>query len=80
MVDIKGVTHFTIPVSNIERSKDFYTEVVGMKHLATVPNGQMAFFDAGGTCVILVKRDAPICRQQEGSDGVHHAFMTEALS
>jgi len=24
MVDIKGVTHFTIPVSNIERSKDFY--------------------------------------------------------
>src|SRR5215472_13529270 len=77
MVDIKGVAHFTIPVSDIQRSKDLYTEVVGMKHLATVPNGQMAFFDAGGTCVILVKRDAPIYRQQEGSDGVHHAFIVD---
>jgi len=80
MVDIKGVAHFTIPVSDIARSKDFYTEVVGMKHLATVQNGQMAFFDAGGTCVILVKRDAPIHREQEGSDGVHHAFMVDQAS
>src|SRR5215472_13261636 len=71
MVDIKGVAHFTIPVSDMERSRRFYTEIVGMKHLATLPNGKMAFFDAGGTCIILVKRDAPIHRQQEGSDGVH---------
>ena len=77
MVDIKGVAHFTIPVSNMERSKRFYTEIVGMKHLATVPNGRMAFFDAGGTCIILVKREAPIHRQQEGSDGVHHAFIVD---
>lgn len=77
MVDIKGVAHFTIPVSDIERSKRFYCDIVGMKHLATVANGNMAFFDAGGTCIILVKRAAPIHRQQEGSDGVHHAFMVD---
>jgi len=75
MVEIKGVAHFTIPVSDMKRSRRFYTDVVGMKHLATVPSGQMAFFDAGGTCIILVKREAPIQRQQEGSDGVHHAFI-----
>lgn len=77
MVDIKGVAHFTIPVSDIERSKRFYCDIVGMKHLATVANGNMAFFDAGGTCIILVKREAPIHRQQEGSGGVHHAFMVD---
>ncbi len=77
MVDIKGVAHFTIPVNNMERSKRFYTDIVGMRHLATLPNGKMAFFDAGGTCIILVKRDAPIHRQEEGSDGVHHAFMVD---
>jgi catechol 2,3-dioxygenase-like lactoylglutathione lyase family enzyme len=31
MVDIKGVAHFTIPVSNMERSRRFYTDIVGMK-------------------------------------------------
>jgi hypothetical protein len=75
MVDITSVAHFTIPVSDMERSKVFYTEVVG--HL---PSFRTIFFDSGGTCVILVKRDAPIHRQQEGSDGVHHAFRTEAHS
>ena len=75
MVDIQGVAHFTIPVSDMERSKRFYTEVVGMKHLSTVARGTMAFLDAGGVCIILVKRDAPINRQSEGSDGVHHSFM-----
>jgi len=59
MVDIKGVAHFTIPVSDMERSKRFYTEIVGMQHLATLPNGKMAFFDAGGICIILVKRADP---------------------
>jgi catechol 2,3-dioxygenase-like lactoylglutathione lyase family enzyme len=77
MVDIRGVAHFTIPVSDMERSQRFYTEVVGMKHLATVANGKMAFLDAGGTCIILVKRDPPIHHTEEGSDGVHHAFMID---
>jgi catechol 2,3-dioxygenase-like lactoylglutathione lyase family enzyme len=75
MVDIQGVAHFTIPVSDMERSKRFYSDIVGLKHLATLPSGTMAFFDAGGTCIILVKRNAPINRHEEGSDGVHHAFM-----
>jgi catechol 2,3-dioxygenase-like lactoylglutathione lyase family enzyme len=77
MVDIQGVAHFTIPVSDMERSKRFYADVVGLKHLATIPSGTMAFFDAGGTCIILVKREAPINRREEGSDGVHHAFMID---
>lgn len=77
MVDIKGIAHFTIPVSDMARSKRFYTDVVGMKHLATVAKGTMAFFDAGGTCIILVQRDPPIHRSAEGSDGVHHAFIID---
>jgi catechol 2,3-dioxygenase-like lactoylglutathione lyase family enzyme len=77
MVDIQGVAHFTIPVSDMDRSTRFYTDVVGMKHVATIPTGNMAFFDAGGVCVILVKRKAPINRQEEGPDGVHHAFMVD---
>lgn len=74
MVDITSVVHFSIPVSDIERSTRFYTEIVGCRHLATVGQGTMSFLDAAGTCLILVKRDPPIHRAAENHGGVHHAF------
>ena len=77
MVALKRVAHFSIPVSNIAASTRFYTEVVGCRHLATTPNGQMAFLDAAGTCLILVKRDPPINPVREDHGGVHHAFAIE---
>ena len=74
MVAITSVVHFSIPVSDIERSTRFYTDIVGCRHLATVGQGTMAFLDAAGTCLILVKRDPPINPVQENHGGVHHAF------
>lgn len=78
MIEIKGVAHFSIPVSDVERSRRFYTEVVGCKHLFTPPRGHMSFIDAGGTCLILVKRDPPINPQLDDHDGVHHSFVIES--
>jgi glyoxylase I family protein len=69
MVAIKSVVHFSIPVSDVDRSTRFYTEIVGCRHLAT-----MAFLDAAGTCLILVKRDPPINPRPEDHGGVHHSF------
>jgi glyoxylase I family protein len=74
MVALKSMVHFSIPVSDVERSTRFYTEIVGCRHLATVARGTMAFLDAAGTCVILVKRDPPINTAAEDHGGVHHAF------
>jgi len=74
MVSIKAVAHFSIPVSDIAKSTQFYTEVVGCRHLSTVPSGQMAFLDAAGTCLILVERNPPINPVAENHGGVHHAF------
>jgi catechol 2,3-dioxygenase-like lactoylglutathione lyase family enzyme len=74
MVALKSVVHFSIPVSDVERSTHFYTAIVGCRHLATVAGGTMAFLDAAGTCLILVKREAPINRTQENHGGVHHSF------
>ena len=34
----------------------------------------MVFLDAAGTCLILVKRDAPINPVPDNHGGVHHAF------
>jgi catechol 2,3-dioxygenase-like lactoylglutathione lyase family enzyme len=74
MVAIKAVAHFSIPVSDISKSTQFYTEVVGCRHLSTTPNGHMVFLDAAGTCLILVKRDPPINPVPGDHGGVHHAF------
>ena len=74
MVAIKAVAHFSIPVSDIPRSTRFYTEIVGCTHLSTVPGGRMAFLDAAGTCLILVKRDSPINPVLDDHGGVHHSF------
>jgi catechol 2,3-dioxygenase-like lactoylglutathione lyase family enzyme len=74
MVGIRAVAHFSIPVSDVVKSTEFYTDVVGCRHLSTTPNGQMVFLDAAGTCLILVKRDAPINPVRDDHGGVHHAF------
>ncbi len=53
MVDIKGVAHFSIAVSDVEKSTRFYEDIVGCRHLQTTPDGNLSFLDAGGVCVIL---------------------------
>jgi catechol 2,3-dioxygenase-like lactoylglutathione lyase family enzyme len=79
MPEIKGVAHFSIPVSDVDRSAKFYTEIVGLKYLSQTPNKGITFLDAGGVCLLLIKRPAPIVKGPlEGSDGVHHAFMIDA--
>jgi catechol 2,3-dioxygenase-like lactoylglutathione lyase family enzyme len=77
MVQITGVAHFAIPVSDPDKSTRFYTEVVGCKFLSALPDQSMTFLDAGGVCLLLIKRPppAPIVRELEYSNGVHHAFM-----
>ena len=77
MVDISGVAHFSIPVSDVGKSTKFYTEIVGCRHLSTVPTGDMAFLDAAGVCVILVKREPPINVALDDHNGVHHSFIID---
>lgn len=71
MVKTRGLAHFSIPVSDTQRSKDFYCKHLGMKLLADT--GSMVFLDSAGDCVILVHVDKPI--STAGVDDVHHAFL-----
>ncbi|HUZ72992.1 MAG TPA: VOC family protein [Stellaceae bacterium] len=77
MVAIKGMAHFSIPVSDLGKSTQFYTDIVGCRHLFTTPDRAMAFLDAGGDCIILVKHEPPINRSLDDHNGVHHSFMVD---
>ena len=79
MAEITGVAHFSIPVSDVDRSTKFYTEIVGCKFLNQSPDKGITFLDAGGVCLLLIRRPAPIVKGPlEMSNGVHHAFMIDA--
>jgi len=79
MPALKGVAHFSIPVSDVDRSVKFYTEIVGCKFFGQRPDKGITFLDAGGVCVLLIKKPAPIARgAPKMSHGVHHAFMLDA--
>ncbi len=77
MSDIKGIAHFSIPVTDVAKSRAFYCDVVGCKHLFSTPKGHMSFIDAGGVCLILVKQERPVNPVLHDSEGVHHSFAIE---
>lgn len=77
MSHIKSMAHFSIPVTDVANSRDFYCNVVGCKHLFTTPKAHMSFIDAGGTCLILVKQAGPINPVPQDAEGVHHAFAID---
>jgi catechol 2,3-dioxygenase-like lactoylglutathione lyase family enzyme len=75
MIKARGVVHFTIPVTDTNRSRDFYCRWLGMKVLRDIPDRGMVFLDAGGDCVILAKVDKPL--STAGARDVHHAFLVD---
>jgi extradiol dioxygenase family protein len=72
MIKSTGVAHFSIPVSDLKKSVEFYKNVVGLTVIRS--DEKHAFLDAGGHCVILCRETPPI--NKEGNlDFVHHSFM-----
>ena len=75
MIKTKGVAHFTIPVTDTERSQAFYTEKLGLKVLSSSHKRGMVFLDSGGDCIILARTKNPISTAPE--DDIHHAFIVD---
>ncbi len=75
LVQTKGLAHFTIPVTDTERSQKFYEDVLGMKPIQVNHKRGMVFMDSGGDCVILTKTQHPI--NQAGEQDIHHAWVVE---
>ncbi len=78
MLEPRGIAHFSIPVTDIEKSRDFYTKILGCKELFTTPPKNMCFIDAGGMCLILCKTDGPVNPVLQDHNGVHHSFLLDS--
>ncbi len=75
MIKTKGVLHITIPVSDLARSRAFYTDVLGLEFIAQAPkhNPHFVFLKSGADYVVLGREDRP----ERFSDIIHHAFMID---
>jgi len=78
MIEPKGVVHFSIPVSDLEVSRRFYTEILGLKFKFEAPAAGMVFLTAGEDHVILCKSEAKIQRSPAEMRRIHHAFRLDA--
>jgi catechol 2,3-dioxygenase-like lactoylglutathione lyase family enzyme len=76
MVRMEGIVHFSIPVSDLERSARFYNELLGMRIIEKTPS--MVFLECGADHVVLAKTPVPIKINAEGKTTVHHAFKVAA--
>src|SRR5688572_16851770 len=74
MVAIKKVGHVVLGVRDPQRSIEFYTQALGMEHVNTLDDMQMAFFSFGerdhDIAVIKVPDEQPV-----GSSGLAHTAL-----
>lgn len=72
MIEIKGIGHFSIPVSDVDASVKFYSEVVGCRLIRG--DKRQAFMDAGGICILLCRENPPVVKP-DTTDLVHQSFV-----
>jgi len=78
MIEPRGVVHFSIAVSDLDASRRFYTEILGLQLVTESSQYGMAFLRAGDDYVILARSDDPIQRSPKDSRRAHHAFKVDA--
>ena len=78
MINTQGVMHFTIAVSDVDRSEQFYTEILGLERVAKNAPVGMVFLKSGEDFVILTQSKTPIQPNPSDEIFVHHAFKVDA--
>ncbi len=75
MIETTGVVHFTIPVSDLDRSEQFYREILGLETVSRAPEPvNLMFMKSGEDYVVLAKSKTPINPNPGDERFVHHAF------
>ena len=75
MLKTHGVLHFSLPVTDLDRSRKFYEQLLGMKVVEQSP--RMVFLQTGDDYLILAKGNDPLRYDSSKSTPVHHAFKVK---
>jgi catechol 2,3-dioxygenase-like lactoylglutathione lyase family enzyme len=81
MLNLKGLVHFTIPVSDGRRSEEFYTKILGMELIFRTPPALgigMVFLRCGKDYLILTDSKTPLNVADDDNILLHHAFAVDS--
>ena len=73
MLSATGLTHWSMPVSDLEVSEAFYRDFLGLEMRGRLGSGRATCFRVGEVNFIIWETGAALDPGIEGS-GVHHAF------
>lgn len=76
MINMKGLTHFTIPVKDLQRSKDFYCNLLGFKFERE--NKHMVFLSCQDDYFVLTHSKKPVDPNPGDEHDIHTAFYVDA--
>ena len=74
LLKIEGVTHWSIPVNDLEESEKFYGDLLGLDPLGRLGSAPMSCFGAGDHRILLCERKTPVENVSERDPLVHHSF------
>ena len=73
-IKIEGVTHWSIPVNNLEESEKFYGELLGLDLLGHLGNSIMTCFNVGDHNILLCEVAEPMEVSIDRDVRAHHSF------
>ena len=80
MIETKGIVHFTLSVSDLDRSEAFYRDILGFRVVQKISSVGMVFLASGDDYVILTRSKTPIDPNPGNEIFVHHAFRVDVAA
>ena len=74
VLSIEGVTHWSIPVNNLDEAEEFYGELLGLTTKGRLGNNIMSCFNVGDHNILLCERSSPADGSLADNGGAHHSF------
>lgn len=74
MLHVNNVTHWSIPVNNLEEAEHFYRDVLGLAYKGRLGNSNMACVTVAQHSILLCQRKEPLVRTPEQDNRLHHSF------
>lgn len=76
MIKMKGLTHFTIPVTDLKRSREFYCDTQGFELVSE--NAHMVFCRCQDDNFVLTYSENPVDPNRADKHDIHTAFYVDA--
>ncbi len=78
LLKIEGVTHWSIPVNNLEESEKFYGDLLGLTPMGRLGNSMISCFNVGDHNILLCEREQAVEQPSQRDYPAHHSFTVSS--